>query len=137
MELRTVFDTLLSKPQVTQDKMCIQIHALAGFLCLTKMGQFEIYFLANLKINHHEYRKNNLGVLAGAAAGAVVALLIAPEKGSETRTQIADKGEKMLNSLKSKFEDFLISIISAIADEKQESKKSHQHDKEQKEPMIN
>lgn len=57
-----------------------------------------------------------LGIVAGAAAGAVVALLLAPEKGSKTRTQISQKGENILNSLKSKFEDFLSSIIPSVDD---------------------
>ena len=59
-----------------------------------------------------------LGIVAGAAAGAVVALLLAPEKGSKTRTQISDKGENILNNLKSKFEDFICSIIPSMEDAK-------------------
>ena len=38
--------------------------------------------------------------LAGAAAGAVVALLFAPDKGSETRSKISRKAEEGLEAAK-------------------------------------
>jgi gas vesicle protein len=48
-----------------------------------------------------------LGLVAGAAAGAVLGILMAPDKGSETRKQIARKGEALVNNLRTRFEDFL------------------------------
>ncbi len=36
-----------------------------------------------------------LGILAGAAAGALAGILFAPEKGSKTRKKIVKKGENM------------------------------------------
>ena len=48
-----------------------------------------------------------LGLVAGAAAGAVLGILFAPEKGTITREQISQKGEDLLASLKTKFDDFL------------------------------
>ena len=40
------------------------------------------------------------GVLAGAAAGAILGILLAPDKGSETRKKIAKKGNDLSGSVK-------------------------------------
>lgn len=48
-----------------------------------------------------------LGVLAGVAAGAVLGILFAPEKGSETRKKIAKKGEDYVDGVKEKFNDLI------------------------------
>jgi len=41
-----------------------------------------------------------LGVLAGAAAGIVTGVLIAPASGKETRDTITDKSEELLQGVK-------------------------------------
>lgn len=46
------------------------------------------------------------GTLVGLAAGAIVGILIAPEKGSTTRKQIKGKSDDYLDELKSKFDEF-------------------------------
>lgn len=46
-----------------------------------------------------------LGVLAGVAAGAVLGILFAPEKGSHTRRKILDKGEDYADGLKDKMDN--------------------------------
>lgn len=45
-------------------------------------------------------------VLAGAAAGAVLGVLLAPDKGSETRKKIAKKGNDLKGSVKEGFDKF-------------------------------
>ncbi len=51
---------------------------------------------------------NNTGkiltaVAAGAVAGAILGILFAPDKGSETRRKINDGGRKMADNLKNRF----------------------------------
>lgn len=53
-----------------------------------------------------------LGLVAGAAAGALLGILFAPEKGSVTRKKISDKGSDYADSIKEKFSD----IIDDISD---------------------
>lgn len=42
-------------------------------------------------------------VAAGIAAGAVLGILFAPDKGSETRNKINEKGRKFADGVKDKF----------------------------------
>ena len=50
------------------------------------------------------------GVLAGAAAGVLLGVLFAPEKGSTTRKKITDTSNDYADELKNKFDDFLGSL---------------------------
>ena len=43
------------------------------------------------------------GLLVGAAAGAVLGILMAPDKGSETRKKLSKKKDKLGEDLKNKF----------------------------------
>lgn len=51
-----------------------------------------------------------LGALAGLAAGALIGVLFAPEKGSVTRTKISKKGEDYADAVKDKFNDFIDNV---------------------------
>ena len=47
------------------------------------------------------------GVIVGAAAGAVLGILFAPDKGSVIRKNISDKGHYYVKSVKDNFNEFL------------------------------
>jgi len=61
-----------------------------------------------------------LGVLAGVAAGALLGVLFAPGKGSNTRKKIYKKGEDYADGLKEQFDEFLKSISGKIKEAKEE-----------------
>jgi gas vesicle protein len=54
--------------------------------------------------------KTLLGFLAGAAVGALAGILLAPDKGSETRKKISKKTGDLGDSLKGSFNDFVDGI---------------------------
>ncbi len=51
-----------------------------------------------------------VGVLGGVAAGALLGVLFAPEKGSKTRKDILNKGNDYAGEIKGKFDDLYKSI---------------------------
>ncbi len=48
-----------------------------------------------------------LGALAGLAAGALIGILFAPEKGTSTRKKIVNKGEEYVDNLKDKISNIM------------------------------
>ncbi|WP_395044400.1 YtxH domain-containing protein [Flavobacterium sp.] len=55
-----------------------------------------------------------VGLLAGLAAGAVLGILFAPEKGSDTRKKITNKGKTALDDLKNKYNDAINHLNSKL-----------------------
>jgi gas vesicle protein len=62
------------------------------------------------------------GILVGAAAGAILGVLFAPDKGSETRKKISKKSGDLVDTIKEKYND----LGDAISDKYQSIKGSAQ-----------
>jgi len=56
-----------------------------------------------------------VGILAGVAAGALLGVLFAPDKGSETRKKIMQKGKQYMDDLKENMGDMASNFESTYA----------------------
>jgi len=79
-------------------------------------------FNKHLNINNMSSGKVLLGVLAGVAAGALLGILFAPDKGSNTRKKIVSKGEEYVDDLKEKFGEFVDKVAGKYETAKDEMK---------------
>lgn len=62
-----------------------------------------------------------IGALAGLAAGALIGILFAPDKGSVVRGTISKKGEDYLDSIKSTFNSFVDGVAGKFDKVKEEA----------------
>jgi gas vesicle protein len=69
-----------------------------------------IFIIKHLKLKIMISGKVVIGALAGIAAGALIGVFFAPDKGSESRNKIVKKGEDYLDSIKTKFNSLLDSM---------------------------
>ena len=66
------------------------------------------------------YSKMITGILAGAAVGAILGVLFAPDKGSDTRRKIANKAGDIKDSVKNSIGSLTNGIKEAYAGTKGE-----------------
>lgn len=66
------------------------------------------------------YKKTMIGFAAGAAVGALAGILFAPQKGSKTRKQIADKSGEITDSVKTSFNNMIDGFKNMYTGEKKE-----------------
>ena len=71
------------------------------------------------------------GLMIGAAAGAVLGILFAPDSGSETRRKISEKGNDLADNLKNKFSDFVDAVSDKFQGAKSEAANMANKGKEQ------
>jgi gas vesicle protein len=62
-----------------------------------------------------------IGALAGVAVGALLGVLFAPDKGTETRRKIAKKSKDTSDSLKNKFNEFVDTVTEQFEKAKKKS----------------
>lgn len=68
-------------------------------------------------------KKVVFGVLAGIAVGALLGVLFAPDKGSETRKKVAKKGSDTIDDLKNKFDELIKDLVAKCENAEDEIKK--------------
>lgn len=62
-----------------------------------------------------------VGLLAGIAAGALLGVLFAPDKGVETRRKISKKSKDFVDDVKVKYDDFVRGVNEKFESVKQEA----------------
>jgi gas vesicle protein len=55
-----------------------------------------------------------LGMIMGMAVGALIGILFAPDKGSNTRKKIMDKNDDCVNALKEKLQDLTSCLTDKV-----------------------
>lgn len=73
--------------------------------------------------------------LLGAAAGAILGILFAPDKGSETRKKIAKKTGDLGDTVKQKFNEFGEKISEKFGDIREDAKDIMEKGKERTQQM--
>lgn len=66
--------------------------------------------------------KTLLGMLAGIAAGALIGVLLAPEKGTRMRKRLLRKGEDLKDSLTEKIDEKFEDLTDAVKSQVRKAK---------------
>lgn len=62
------------------------------------------------------------GFLLGAAVGATIGILLAPDKGTATRKKIIDKGADMSDAIKGKFNEVVDGVKGSFTKAKEDAR---------------
>jgi gas vesicle protein len=65
--------------------------------------------------------KTLLGFIAGAAVGAALGILFAPDKGTETRRKISEQSNDLADNLKGKFTDLVDGVKDKFSNMRNEA----------------
>jgi gas vesicle protein len=65
--------------------------------------------------------KTLLGFIAGAAVGAALGILFAPDKGTETRRKISEQSNDLADNIKGKFTDLVDGVKDKFSSLKTEA----------------
>ena len=84
-------------------------------------SDFCITIYSSIKQKNMNTGKVLLGVLAGVAVGATLGILFAPDKGSNTRRKITEKGEDYVEELETKFNDMVAGFSKQFQNAKREA----------------
>lgn len=71
---------------------------------IDKLIIFKTYFMSSGKVM--------TGLVAGLAAGAIMGILFAPDKGTETRKKISQKGTDFKGNIKAKFSLLVDDVVN-------------------------
>jgi gas vesicle protein len=83
-----------------------------------------------------ENAKVVLGVLAGAAIGATLGILFAPNKGAETRRKISKKAEDTVEGLEEQFKVFIENVTQKFEELKDQANETVENVKEKTDEII-
>ena len=78
-----------------------------------------------------------LGIIAGAAAGATMGILMAPDKGSSTRKKISQKGNQYVDELGGKLSGFVDTVTRKAEKVKDEASRQIDNGKQKAEEIHN